>query len=170
MLVTLSRQADGVTARSETIKKEDAMAAKSTKTLMQEVIDREAIRSLPLRYCHCVWQKDLDGYVNLFTDDGSFSTDDPNLPRAQGREGLRKMIGGGLGTAEPRPVIHNQVIELLGPGQATRTCYVGVRPLREGKKWLMTGWYDDEYAKVGGEWKFKSRKITTDSFGPVSES
>jgi hypothetical protein len=146
------------------------MAAKSTETLIQEVIDREAIRTLPVRYCHCVWQKDLDGYVNLFTEDGSFSTDDPNLPRAQGREELRKMLSGGLDTAKPRPFIHNHVIELLGPDQAKGTCYVEVRLLREGKKWLMTGWYDDEYAKVGGEWKFKSRKITTDSFGPVSES
>ena len=50
------------------------MAAQSTETLMQEVIDREAIRSLPLRYCHCVWQKDLDGYVNLFTDSTSACT------------------------------------------------------------------------------------------------
>jgi hypothetical protein len=42
--------------------------------------------------------------------------------------------------------------------------------LRDGRTWLMTGWYNDEYAKVDGEWKFKSRKITTDSFGPVNES
>lgn len=32
------------------------MTAKSTETLLQEVIDREAIRTLPVRYCHCVWQ------------------------------------------------------------------------------------------------------------------
>ena len=35
---------------------------------------------------------------------------------------------------------------------------------------MITGWYNDEYAKVGGEWKFKSRQITTDSFGPVNET
>jgi len=62
------------------------------------------------------------------------------------------------------------VIELLGPDRAKGTCYVEVRLLRDGKKWLMTGWYDDDYVKVGGEWKFKSRQITTDSFGPLSES
>ena len=146
------------------------MAAKSLETSMQEVIDREAIRTLPVRYCHCVWQQDLEGYVNLFSEDGSFSTNDPTLPGAQGREGLRKMISKGLDTMKPRPFIHNHVIELLGPDRATGTCYVEVRMLREGKKWMLTGWYNDEYVKVGGEWKFKSRKITTDSFGPVSES
>lgn len=148
------------------------MATQMTEALLQEmqnVIDREAIRALPARYCHCVWQKDLDGYANLFTDDGSFSTDDPSLPHAQGREGLRKMISNGLDTRKPRPFIHNHVVELLGPDRAKGTCYVEVRMLRDGKKWQLTGFYDDEYAKVGGEWKFKSRKITTDSFGPVNE-
>ena len=145
------------------------MAEKSTETLLQEVIDREAIRTLPVRYCHCVWQKDLDGYVNLFTEDGSFIPDS-GLPHAHGHAELRKIVGGGLDTLKPRPFIHNHVIELLGSDRATGTCYVEVRMLRDGKKWLMTGWYNDEYAKVGGEWKFKSRKITTDSMGPVSES
>ena len=146
------------------------MATKSTETLLQEVIDREAIRNLPLRYCHCVWQKDLAGYVNLFTEDGAMSTNDPSLPRAQGREGLRKMISEGLDTMKPRPFIHNHVIELLSSDRAKGTCYVEVRLLRDGRKWSMTGWYNDEYAKVGGEWKFTSRQITVDSFAPVSES
>jgi len=30
------------------------MAAKSTAMLMQKEFEREAIRILPLRYCHCV--------------------------------------------------------------------------------------------------------------------
>jgi ketosteroid isomerase-like protein len=146
------------------------MATKSSEALIQEVIDREAIRTLPVRYCHCVWQKDLDGYVNLFSDDGAVLTSDPSLPRAQGREGLRKMIADGLDTMKPRPFIHNHVVELLGPDRAKGTCYVEVRLLRDGKKQLMTGWYDDEYVKVGGEWKFKSRRINIDSSGPVGES
>ena len=62
------------------MKEEDIMAEKSQETLRQEMIEREAIRTLAVRYGHCVWQKDVDGYVNLFTEDGSFSTDDPNLP------------------------------------------------------------------------------------------
>lgn len=144
--------------------------AKSSEVLLQEVIDREAIRNLPLQYCHCVWQKDLDGYANLFTEDGSFGASDPTLPKAQGRANLKAMIGGQLDTAKPRPFIHNHVIELLGPDKAKGTCYVEVRLLRDGKKWFMTGWYNDEYAKVNGEWKFKSRQITTDTFAPVNES
>lgn len=143
------------------------MAAKNLEAALQEVIDREEIRTLPVRYCHTVWQKDLDGYVNLFTDDGAISTNDPSLPRAQGREALRKMIGEGLDTAKPRPFIHNHVVELLGPDRAKGTCYIEVKLFRDGKKCAMAGWYNDEYAKVGGEWKFKSRQITIDSMTPL---
>lgn len=146
------------------------MAIQNTEAALQEVIDREAIRALPVRYCHCVWQQDLDGYANLFTEDGSFGTNDPNLPRAQGRAALRSVIGSQLDTSKPRPFIHNHVIELQGADRAKGTCYVEVRLLRDGKKWLMSGWYNDEYAKVGGEWKFKSRQVTVDSFAPVNES
>lgn len=146
------------------------MAAKTTEERMQEVIDREEIRTLPVRYCHTVWQKDLDGYANLFTEDGSFSTDDPAMPKGQGRATLKNMIGGALETTKPRPFIHNHVVELLGADKAKGTCYVEVHLLKDGKKWLMSGWYNDEYAKVNGEWKFKSRQITTDSFGPESGS
>jgi hypothetical protein len=145
------------------------MADKSMQAQMQAVIDREAIRNLPLQYCHCVWQKDLDGYANLFTEDGSFSTDNADIPGAQGRDKLRKMIGNGLDDMQPRPFIHNHVIELTGSDSAKGTCYVEVHMKREGKKWEMRGWYNDDYAKVGGEWKFKSRRITTDSFGPENE-
>ena len=146
------------------------MATKSNETLIQEVIDREAIRTLPVRYCHCVWQRDVDGWANLFSEDGAISATDPSLPRAEGRDALRKMISGGLETSKPRPFIHNHVVELLGPERAKGTCYVEVRLMRDGKKHYMTGWYDDEYAKVAGEWKFKSRRINIDSFAPVSES
>jgi hypothetical protein len=70
------------------------------------------------------------------------------------------MISGGLDTAKPRPLIQNHVIELLGPDRAKGTCYVEVRLLCEGQEWLLTGWCDDEYVKVDGEWKFKSQRPT----------
>lgn len=145
------------------------MAAKSMEAALQEVLDREEIRTLPVRYCDTVWQKDLDGYVNLFTEDGSISTNDGSLPSTQGRTALRKMIGTGLDEMKPRPFIHNHVVELLGPDSAKGRCYIEVKLSRDGKKQQMAGWYNDEYAKVNGEWKFKSRQIIVDSSGPVGE-
>jgi hypothetical protein len=146
------------------------MAAKNVETLVQEMLDREAIRDLPVRYCHCVWKNDIEGIVNLFTHDGSISVpNDPSLPDAQGRDNLLKMYKQALGDLTPRPFIHNHVVDLQGPDRATGTCYVEIRATREGKSWIGAGYYDDEYAKVGGKWKFRSRKVTMYYLAPLSE-
>ena len=146
------------------------MATKSVETLIQEMLDREAIRDLPVRYCHYVWKNDVEGIVNLFTEDGAISVpNDPSLPGAQGRANLLKTYKQALGDLAPRPFIHNHVVELTGPDRATGTCYVEIRATRDGKSWIGAGYYDDEYAKVGGAWKFRSRKVTMYYMVPLSE-
>lgn len=146
------------------------MTNKTKETLLEEVIDREEIRNLPIRYCHCVWQRDIEGYLNLFTDDGELSTNDPALPGAQGREGLRRNILQTLDTMKPRPFIHNHVVELITSERATGTCYLELHFLNDGRPWTMTGWLNDEYTKIGGQWKFKSRRISIDSSVPVNKT
>ena len=37
---------------------------------VQRLLDLEAIRDLPRRYAHCVWTRDVEGAVALFTADG----------------------------------------------------------------------------------------------------
>src|SRR5713101_5514872 len=91
------------------------MATKSVETLVQEMLDREAIRDLPVRYCHYVWKNDVEGIVNLFTEDGAISVpNDPSLLGAQGRANLLKTYKQALGDLAPRPFIHNHVVELSG--------------------------------------------------------
>lgn len=128
---------------------------------IRQALDREAIRDLPRRYCHYVWQENFDAYLDLFAEDGWAATSDSKLlPRVQGREEFRKLIERTVAELMPRPFIHNHVIELTGPDTAGGTCYVEVRMLKDGKSSLMLGWYDDEYVKVGEVWKFKSRVAT----------
>ena len=146
------------------------MENKTTETLVRELLDREAIRDLPARYCHYVWKGDVEGVVGLFTEDGSMWTSDPNLPEGtQGRENLLRGYAAALGDMAPRPFVHNHVVEVQGPDRATGTCYVEIRATREGKRWTGAGWYDDEYVKVGGEWKFRSRRLTMDYMEPLIE-
>jgi hypothetical protein len=35
--------------------------------------------------------------------------------------------------------------------------------------WIGAGYYDDEYAKMGGEWKFRSRTVAMYYMTPLSE-
>jgi len=137
--------------------------AKSIEQLAGELADREGIRELPLKYCDCVWRNDMTGIVDLFTKDGEFVTKGfKREHRASGRDALLKLYGGlTQGELTPRPYIHNHVIDLQGNGRATGRCYVELRNLKKNMEWVGSGYYEDEYAKAGDEWKFKSRTFRT---------
>ena len=133
---------------------------KTTEEVVTELADREAIRDLPVRYCDCVWRGDITGIVDLFTEDGMFVIRGHNRDSVtKGSEALRKMYGAGLGNLSPRPYIHNHVIELVDASRATGRCYVELRTAARNMEWIGTGFYHDEYAKVGDRWHFQSRNF-----------
>jgi hypothetical protein len=134
--------------------------AKSVDQLAEELADREAIRELPQRYCDCVWRGDIEGIVNLFTDDGEFTiTGTRRENKTVGRANLLKSYSEGLANLTPRPYIHNHVIELKGNARASGRCYVELRNASDNMAWLGTGFYNDEYVKVGDQWKFQVRRF-----------
>ena len=137
-------------------------SSKSIEQAMAELLDREAIRDLPVRYCHCVWRNDLASLVNLFTEDAVFIVKGPRRTATfSGHGELRKMYEDAVhGARAPRPYIHNHVVELRGDGQATGTCYVELHDANQQLKWVASGFYDDEYRKLGGQWRFHSRTFT----------
>jgi hypothetical protein len=136
------------------------MAARTLESLVAELCDREAIRALPQRYCDCVWRGDVAGIVDLFAEDGSFIVSGGGRDRSvSGRANLLKAYGSDLSSIQPRPYIHNHVIELKGNGRASGRCYVEVRDAAHDMNMLGTGYYNDDYIKVGDEWKFQSRSI-----------
>ena len=49
---------------------------------LQRLADLEAIRDLPRRYAHFVWQGDAKGACALFTDDGVMDTGDRRVKHA----------------------------------------------------------------------------------------
>ena len=53
---------------------------------LRQLADLEAIRDLVRRYAHCVWQKDVAGVVDLFSDDAEMDMGD--RPPIVGREAL----------------------------------------------------------------------------------
>ncbi|MFQ5477404.1 MAG: nuclear transport factor 2 family protein [Candidatus Binatia bacterium] len=128
--------------------------------------DLEAIRELARRYAHCVWQKDVDGAVALFTEDGEMDTGDrpPIRGRGQLLEVYRTMLAG----AVFQPFVHNHVVD-LGGGDATGTCYLDLRASVGGRSMIGSGYYQDHYVCDDGRWKFRSRKLIMDYFVPLDE-
>ena len=119
--------------------------AKSREQLVDEMLDRDAIRDLPVRYCHYVWSGNLEGILGLFTEDGIFSTEGATDPVAvKGQAELRKFYGGAVERIGARPYIHNIVIDLKGATKATGNFYQKLSSDIQKIKWIGTDYYDDE--------------------------
>ena len=67
----------------------------TTDDLVREIAAREAIRNLSAQYCDCIWRKDVDGLVSLFTEDGAFRVEGLKVEASShGRAQLRKIPTG----------------------------------------------------------------------------
>jgi uncharacterized protein (TIGR02246 family) len=140
---------------------------KTTDELVRELVDREAIRDLPIRYCDCLYRNDLEGLVSLFTEDGSFIAKNPeNEVVTRGRTKLKKMYENLVSDVQPRPQIHTHLVELRSEDTATGRCYVEMHSVKIEMEWLGSGYYEDEYTKIRGEWKFASRRLIEIGIGP----
>ena len=132
------------------------MTPQTDETKLRELWDKEAIRDLARRYAHCVWQKDVDGAIALFTDDAEMDTGD--RPPIIGREALLKSYAAMFSQNDFRPFVHNHVIEIDGD-RATGTCYLDLRAVSDGKGMTGHGFYEDRYLRIGDGWKFTYRLL-----------
>jgi ketosteroid isomerase-like protein len=133
---------------------------KPTEELIRELFDREAIRDLSNRYCDCLYRHDLDALVTLFTSNATFVVKDHESEVVnRGRAKLKRMFARLVSDANPRPVIHAQVVELHSADSASGRCYVELRTDISQVEEAGSGYYEDEYAKVGTEWKFACRRL-----------
>ena len=133
---------------------------------LQELADMEAIRDLARRYAHYVWQRDASGAVGLFAENGEMDTGE--RPVIQGHKALLEAYDAMFASSEFHPMLHNHVIDLRG-NRATGTCYLDLRAVVDGKDMIGNGYYQDRYIRVGGEWKFQSRKLAMCYFVETSE-
>jgi len=133
---------------------------------LQALIDREAIRDLASRYAHCVWRKDVDGVVQLFAEDGEMDTGD--RPPLKGHAALRGEYARMITGPQFHPFVHNHLIDLHGD-TASGVCYLDLRATVEGTSMIGSGYYEDRYVRVGGEWKFEARKLTLCHFVPLRQ-
>jgi 3-phenylpropionate/cinnamic acid dioxygenase small subunit len=132
-------------------------------TLTGTIEDREEIRELYARYAHTVDNGQLNEWIDCFSDDGVF--DSPRFGKHTGREGLRRFAAiykESLGGARPFHQITNVIFHIEGD-QASGCCYLTYYHCKDGKAALSAaGRYTDKLRKVGGGWRFESRKVTID--------
>lgn len=132
--------------------------------------DIEAIKKLKARYCaYCDNNYDADGIAALFTEDAVW--DGGNFGRYEGREAIRTFFRGA-----PRIfpfAIHqvmNPIIEVEGEQAKGQWYLFQPATLAEGNQavWLAAR-YEEEYVKVGSEWKFKRLKVFPSFLTPYDQ-
>ncbi len=139
---------------------------------VDHVVARDAIRELVAEYCRQVVRGDTEGVLALFTDDASLVTHFPegsgqeNI-ETRGAEALRKAYSD-VGPMGPKPCIHNHIIELDG-AQAQGFCSVEIRLVQDGVAYTGSGHYEDDYRRVGGDWRFLRREIFIYHWVPHTE-
>lgn len=136
-----------------------AFKGKNNEQTLREIADREEIRELVSRYALGIARGAQVG--NLFTDDGIFIQRIPGLPpeQYQGKDALIPMYAKVADTVRPLPMIHNHIIAINGD-EARGQCSIELRMSHEGKSMIASGYYEDEYRKVNGRWRFAKRDAT----------
>ncbi len=142
------------------------MSGTSPEAMLQQLVDREAIRDLACRYAHHVWQKEGTAAALLFTEDGEMDTGEP--PVLRGRAALLEAYERMLGDGNFQPFVSNHVISLAGD-EASGTCYLDLRAVTDGRSMIGSGFYEDRYQRVDGEWKFRSRKLHLSWLVPLDQ-
>ncbi len=104
--------------------------------------DIETIKKLKARYCaYCDNNYDADGIASLFTEDAVW--DGGKFGRYEGREAIRTFFRGA-----PR-IFPFAIHQVMNPIMAAR--------------------YEEEYVKVGSEWKFKQLKVFPSFLTPYDQ-
>ncbi len=125
---------------------------------VQDLSDREAIRSLRFRYHECINSETLDAIPDLFTDDAVLDFD--YLGRAAGRDELIAFFGRVESLLSfVKQFVHNHALDVHGD-TGSGYAYLEAKTISGGEAYFVAARYDDEYVRQDGVWKFKKMSLT----------
>jgi hypothetical protein len=118
--------------------------------------DIEAIKKLKARYCAvCDNDHNPDEIVELFADDGIWEGD--GIGKHQGHAAIRALFQRFQERISfSQHNVMNPIIEIDGDHARGTWYFLGPFTFRKGNRamWLAAR-YEEDYVKVGGEWKFQ---------------
>lgn len=150
-----------------TLEKTKGEGGMTTEEMVQELWDREKIKELTYQYGLAVEAQNEDQMVNLFLPDGSADFSSLGRGVIKGREALKEFYRS-TWALRIKPFFTNHVIRVEGD-RATGICSLQNSGIRGTDSMVGAGRLHDEYQKVNGEWKFKSRRVEIFYLVPLSE-
>jgi ketosteroid isomerase-like protein len=152
---------DRVAADTLHLREFPSFANKTLEEKIQELADREELRELIARYAHRI----AHGYsvADLFTEDGVYIQRIPGQPtrEVRTRRAIDEIYASWIPgrTDSPKPMIHNYLLAIEGD-EAIGVCSNEVRMTRHGESLIGSGYYNDQFRREGGRWKFAVRDST----------
>ncbi|MCU1482253.1 MAG: hypothetical protein JWQ19_3039 [Subtercola sp.] len=132
-----------------------------------EVRTRVQLRALVDEYAWLADQRDLHGWADLFTDDGSFTAFSPGaetpFASSTGRAELVEVLHGNDAFPHTFHFIANHHVTVTGEQTAHGITYAQAHhTLGEGERTQSLVWlirYHDEYVYTPAGWKFAAREL-----------
>ena len=132
---------------------------------VEELLELESVKELRLAYSHCFDSKDLDGLVDLFTEDAICEFGPDYGGDWVGKEQIRANFAAYAereGDAfEVLHAVSNPIIRIIDPETAHGRWYLHDLFTSEGQESPLGlyGIYDDLYKKVGDRWHIHRTRI-----------
>ena len=142
---------------------------------LEDLLAIEAIRQLKAAYCRLVDTKQWDRLQALFTADATVEGFG-SVPDGAGPAAFVARVAERIGASVSIHHVHAPEIALTGPATAR-----GVWPMVDyveflpgahpagGRGWVGWGFYEEEYARVDGEWRIafmRLARLRMDDIGP----
>lgn len=121
---------------------------------LDELLARDEIRALPLRYAAAIEARDVDAMAELFSPNARFGD------HGDGPDGLRALMTDSLdGSLFAVILVANHLIELQDDAHATGQVWAHCHAQTRSDGFLdQLIRYDDTYEKVDGRWLFAHRR------------
>jgi len=127
----------------------------SVEERLKQLEAKDSIRKLRSNYCYQVDDGNGEAFASLFTEGAVL--DFGRAGTYEGREELRDFVNSVVPEHYSFIVhmLHNPVIEVDGDAATGRWYFEAPCTSQGTDRWIQ-GWYDDEYERVNGEWRFTS--------------
>jgi len=123
-------------------------------------LDEVAIRNLIARWSDASTRGDWDAFEALCTPDTIWDQDAPIDKRIVGARAIRENVEASLPQFDFfLQMPQSPVVDLLGNDRATARTMIHAVGRRGDLSFTNYGIYDDELAKIDGEWKFAVRRL-----------